>query len=129
MDIEPEIIDINNLDETPVINLNDGNTESVSIDSKPSVNFGDGIELLMNDKRKPDPNKKNTDINIDDLNDLENELNDLTDVVSQKAPSKSGLFNDALNTSGGIKLNFEDKTNDTVIKNIDTTSSERYNGR
>ena len=126
MEIQPEIIDINNLDETPVINLNDGNTESVSIDSKPSVNFGDGIELLMNDKRKPDPNKKSDDINIDDLNDLENELNDLTDVVSQKAPSKSGLFNDALNTSGGIKLNFEDKTNDVIsdTKTIDTKTTE-----
>ena len=126
MEIQPEVIDINNLDETPVINLNDGSSESVSIDSKPSVNFGDGIELLMNDKRKPDPNKKSDDININDLNDLENELNDLTDVVSQKAPSKSGLFNDALNTSGGIKLNFEDKTNDVIsdTKTIDTKTTE-----
>ena len=125
MDIQPEVIDINNLDDTPVINLNNGDTESVSINNKPSVNFGDGIELLMNDKRKTDSNKKGDDIKIDDLNDLENELNDLTEVVSQKAPSKSGLFNDALKTSGGIKLNFSDKSNEIIdsgdTKTIDTS--------
>ena len=121
MDIQPEVIDINNLvDDTPVINLNDKNNK-ISIENKPSVNFGDGIELLMNEKRKSDPNKKPSDINIDDLNNLEDELNELTDVVSQKTPSKSGLFNDALNTSGGIKFNInDDKDTSTNLKKIDT---------
>jgi hypothetical protein len=41
-----------------------------------SSNFGSGIELLMNDKIK-DNNKPKSDIDLDDLNNLENELNDL----------------------------------------------------
>jgi len=40
-----------------------------------SSNFGSGIELLMNDKMKD--NKPTSDIDLDDLNNLENELNDL----------------------------------------------------
>ena len=109
MNIEPEVIDINTtMDDTPVISLNDGPPSSSS-EPKPSVNFGSGIELLMNDKRKSDPNKKGGDIDIGDLDDLENELNDLSDVVSPKAPSKSGMFNQMLNSSsGGIKLNVEE---------------------
>lgn len=106
MNIEPEVIDINTMDDTPVISLND---DPMTSEPKPSVNFGAGIELLMNDKRKSDPTKKGADINIDDLNDLENELNDLTDVISPKAPSKSGMFNQMLgSSSGGIKLNVDE---------------------
>ena len=46
----------------------------ISFDNKTS-NFGGGIELLMNDKKKD--NTFASDINIEDLNNLENELNDL----------------------------------------------------
>jgi len=55
-----------------------------------SSNFGSGIELLMNDKIK-EGEKKNTDISVDDLNKLENELNDLTDLDLNIAP-QSDLF-------------------------------------
>tara|TARA_B110000483_G_C18191948_1_gene541305 strand:- start:1746 stop:3227 length:1482 start_codon:yes stop_codon:yes gene_type:complete len=123
MEIKPEIININNLDNTPTISLNDKPLHGVSINDKPSVNFGQGIELLMNDKRRSDSTKKGSDINIDDLSNLEAELNDLTDDVSNKAPSKSGLFNDALKTSGSIKLNdTSDNTNNDNIK-IDGTKT------
>jgi len=50
---------------------NDFNFES----APKSTNFGSGIELLMNDKIKD--NKPSSDIDLDDLNNLENELNDL----------------------------------------------------
>ena len=66
-----------------------------------SSNFGGGIELLMNDKIKE--NKTNSDIHLDDLNNLENELNDLVqDSESSTFNMKSDFFND--NSS-----NFEDK--------------------
>ena len=78
MNIELDTIDINSAEDTPVISLNDDPIVSNESDTKPSVNFGGGIELLMNDKRKSDPSKKGGDIDIDDLNDLENELIDLT---------------------------------------------------
>jgi len=42
-----------------------------------SSNFGSGIELLMNDKVKENT-RVSSDIDIEDLNNLENELNDLS---------------------------------------------------
>ena len=38
--------------------------------------FGGGVELLMNDKKQK-KNEQTSDIDIEDLNNLENELNDL----------------------------------------------------
>ena len=43
-----------------------------------STNFGGGLELLMNDNMK-DSNRPTSDIDLEDLNKLENELNDLVD--------------------------------------------------
>ena len=60
-----------------------------------SSNFGGGLELLMNDKIK-DSKKLSSDINLDDLNNLENELNDLVgdDIDSSSSfKPKSDLFN------------------------------------
>ena len=39
-----------------------------------SANFGGGLELLMNDKVK-ESSRQNTEIDLEDLNNLENELN------------------------------------------------------
>jgi hypothetical protein len=65
------------------------------------TNFGSGIELLMNEKQKPSAGPT-SDIDIDDLNNLENELNDL---ANNSAPSsnnfESGLF--------GVKTSFDDR--------------------
>ena len=101
-----EVIDIN-LDNIPTINLG-GDSSS----SRPSVNFGGGIELLMNDKKMNDGKKSpTTDIDLGDLNDLEQELNDLAEEPkSTKSFSKSGLFNTAFSnsTSNTMKLNTDD---------------------
>ena len=118
--MDPEIIDITDLDDIPVITLNDDNkkkssSSSSSFNLRPSVNFGGGIELLMNDKRsksKDNGMDDMDDIDLGDLENLENELNGLSDnVKSTKVTSKSGLFNSALDSSsggggGGMKLNF-----------------------
>ena len=107
--IEPEVIDIH-LGDTPVISLDSTTEKNVSVNDKPSVNFGDGIELLMNDKRKSSGTKTPTsEIDITDLSALEADLNDLTDSIDKntKAPSKSGLFNQALHSSGGVKINID----------------------
>ena len=122
MNIDAEIIDITNLDEHPVINLSRGSSK------QKSANFGDGIELLMNDKRKNDGGSKNmgSDINLEDLNDLEDELNNLSsEIKPMKVKSKSSLFNQALNGSGdrdrddSIKLNFKnDDDNESLNGSI-----------
>ena len=73
--IEPEVIDIH-LGDTPVISLDSTTEKNVSVNDKPSVNFGDGIELLMNDKRKSSGTKTPTsEIDITDLSALEADLN------------------------------------------------------
>ena len=43
-----------------------------------STNFGGGLELLMNDKMREN-SRPTSDIDLEDLNKLENELNDLVD--------------------------------------------------
>ena len=64
-----EVIDIGNL-ENISIQLDDG------FDRRPSVNFGPGIELLMNDKKKN--TFTNTSVDLGELDKLENDLNDLS---------------------------------------------------
>ena len=68
----PEMIDISSFD------LNESGSSRRS--GLKSSNFGGGIELLMNDKVKEGSgNKLSSDIDIDDLTNLENELNDLAE--------------------------------------------------
>ena len=111
VDISDEIININ-LDSIPTINLNDSSY-------KPSVNFGGGIELLMNDKHKSGGSKKSNDIDLGDLKDLEDELNNLVVEEPKNAPaiSKSGLFNTAFLNSG-IKLNTAPMNDNVSIGSI-----------
>jgi hypothetical protein len=68
------------------------NSNSNSGSSMKSTNFGGGIELLMNDKVKEGGNKVKSDIDLDDLNNLENELNGLVDETSSSYKPKSELF-------------------------------------
>jgi hypothetical protein len=54
------------------------------------VNFGPGIELLMNDKKLP---SKSASVDLGDLDNLENELNDLVeDIPINSSKPKSDFF-------------------------------------
>ena len=55
------------------------------------TNFGSGIELLMNEKKSSGPNLS-SDIDLDDLNNLENELNDLANNNAESASNGNGFF-------------------------------------
>jgi len=109
--MEPEIIELGGKKSNLSLNTND-----ISFtDKKQSVNFGSGIELLMNDKRKNDSKQHSTDIDLGDINDLENELNELSSKEvrsSSSGPSKSNMFKSMLGLGGGggnsIKLNAND---------------------
>ncbi len=93
-DLEPVVIDINSSEPNSVVNLN--NDEQNNINSKPSVNFGGGIELLMNERKR---GTSSAEIGLGELSDLENELNDLSADVNKKTleNSRSNLFNSAIN--------------------------------
>ena len=113
-ELEAEIIDINNIPSSDVVSL--------STDTpKQSVNFGGGIELLMNEKRK-DTKSPSSDINLEDITKLENELNDLSEITSTPNPSltkKSDIFTPQFsrsNTSNPYQsdTNIEIETTKTV---------------
>ena len=99
-----DIIDIS------TINLNENLNEdwnSRSSNSK-TTNFGGGLELLMNDKKKENSGRQ-SDIELDDLNNLEDELNNLTDDVDNgRFESRSDLFNRGNSFEDKHSVRFDD---------------------
>jgi hypothetical protein len=114
-----------------VIDLGLNDLEPVSLnfnESKPSVNFGGGIEFLMNDKKKSSSSGMN--LNLGELDSLENELNELT---GNAGPSFSGssssgsndtksftgfaanLFGIDSGSAKKVSLNVEPESNDSNL--------------
>ena len=79
---------MSDLMEITELDLNDSNFGGNSR----STNFGGGLELLMNDKVR-ESSRPTSDIDLEDLNKLENELNDLVeDYPTSSFAPKSDLF-------------------------------------
>lgn len=102
-----EVIDIG-LDDLEPVSFN------LQEDEQYSVNFGPGVELLMNDKKMS--SNSSTRVDMQDLDNLENELNDLTQTIDDSGitPEKSSSF-------GGM-FNFSSKKDDDVkidLRNIE----------
>jgi len=89
-----EVVDID-LDNIPL-------SQDTRQNYRPSVSFGSGIELLMNEKKKSSSNS--TKMNIDDLDNLENELNDLS-TSNTTVPESQGDAR-TLSGLGGFKNMF-----------------------
>ena len=112
MDKDMEVIDIGLSDLEPVsFNLEENDSSLPNRSEQPSVNFGPGVELLMNDKKISA--NSSTKVDIEDLNNLENELNDLTKNVETTESTQPS------STLGGISnfLNFgksDEKHNDPI---------------
>jgi hypothetical protein len=109
-----DIIEISEFD------LDNNDFHSYETPSKGS-NFGSGIELLMNDKIGNSKSSKNSEMNFEDLNNLENELNDLVDETTGKNESyytpKSDIFG-TTNNSGYEKqsgVRFDDMDDNASI--------------
>jgi hypothetical protein len=113
-----EIIDIGitKIDnDTPSINLNQGYT------GQKSVNFGPGVDMLMNDKKKSSNQETMSEINIDDLNHLEDELNNLSEKETYSKPFELNFNSDneeKINIEP-ISLNINEKPNLTYNEKID----------
>lgn len=75
IEIEPDTIDLDNLD----------------IKTQDSVNFGGGIELLMNNNQKDKHPTKSSDINLDDISRLEDDLNNLIPENNTKTEPKINI--------------------------------------
>jgi hypothetical protein len=119
--MDSEIIDISN--------LNDG------MDDLRSVNFGGGIELLMNDKAKDGKSKPKgfeDDISIDDLNKLENELNELSDSAgafnidsgSSSYSPKSDIFSASSSERPSLGVRFDDNSSSGPSISIGQSTAE-----
>jgi len=103
MEDEPEMIELSSFDDFS--------------SSMKSSNFGGGLELLMNDKKTSKPS---SDIEVDDLNQLENELNDLVD----ETPSSKNLFSGKSDFfSKSFSLNSDDKPSVHFDDNNDSNNS------
>ena len=121
IEIEPDVVEIDNLDipNLKLSNISDDEDDNIS---KPSINFGGGIELLMNDKNK-EQKKQSSSIEIEDITRLEEELNDLTDdnkVIHEKTSKKtsSGMFD-------GLFAKKEEGSN---VKSIDELRKDNNTG-
>jgi hypothetical protein len=97
---------------------------NISFGSAPrSTNFGGGIELLMNDKIKD--NKPTSDIDLEDLNNLENELNDLAGDSSYSSfKPKSDLFGGESSSSEKPSVRFSE-TNTTGQNTAETAGNSK----
>ena len=105
IEIEPDDINLNNIN---IPTFSDNEDDIDDIIQRPSSNFGSGIELLMNDKNKNE--KKSTNIDIEDISKLEDELNELT--------SDFNLGNSNIKKINNDTKNIQTKNNET--KNIET---------
>ena len=115
-DLEPVVIELNSRDNKSDINLST-KTEPM-LGKQPSVNFGGGIELLMNEKKR---GGSTNDVGLGELSELENELNDLSVDIDKKSSeiSRSSLFNNAINSLSDTK--------DDIISIENTTSQKAIN--
>ena len=68
------------------LSTNDITDVSAAPEEKPGVSFGPGIELLMNDKKRTG-SSDNLKLDLGDLDDLEKEMNNLSGVETEAAPS------------------------------------------
>jgi hypothetical protein len=114
-----EVIDISNL---PSDSRFGGNKSS---------NFGGGLEFLMNDKLKSggNGNKSGGDIDIGDLNALEAELNELSDVTGPSSSSGKSVFFSGIGAGSGSGSNnsVSFKTEPTELGGSSTNSSSGFN--
>jgi len=121
-----EVIDLGINDLEPVsLNLNDSTY-------KPTVNFGGGIEFLMNDKKK---SSSTMNLNLGELDTLENELNEITGNLPNSGNNNSnnnsnnGSFvnmasnffgignNEPTESSKKVSLNMEEENTDSNLGN------------
>ena len=113
---------INDLDDPISFNLNDR-------PSKPSVNFGPGVELLMNDKRRSSSNSINVDLG--ELDKLEDELNDLSGMSGENktlSGFSTNFFGDNNNNSKAIHFNNDDSGLGQATANSVSGVSKTFDG-
>ena len=110
-DLENVVIELNTNDSKTEVNLKDDFSASNT-----NVNFGGGLELLMNEKKK---GTSTNDIPLGELSDLENELNNLSSDINTKTVenNRSEIFSNILNSTS-----LEKEKEDDASKSINLDS-------
>jgi hypothetical protein len=125
--MDAEIIDISSLDfdnlDEP--SHNHSTSSGINMSGLKSSNFGGGIELLMNDKKK-EGGGPSSDIDIDDLNNLENELNDLANDIPMSTTREfnSGLFGNKNVFDDKPSVRFDESPNISIGASTAETASD-----
>lgn len=114
-----EIIDLGINELEPVsLNLNDSSSY------KPSVNFGGGIEFLMNDKKK---SSSAMNLNLGELDNLENELNEITGNTNNNGGNGGGNGGSFVNIASnffGIGNNEPTESSKKISLNVDEDKND-----
>ena len=107
----------------------------LEVNDRPSVNFGVGAELLMNDKKKM--SSSNMNIDLGELDTLEHELNELSKHDQKETRSLSGFASNLFHFDStpaasnqdteNIKIKIED-TNDTNNSFLGQATSNAFSG-
>ena len=130
---EPEMIDISSFD----LNEHGGGSRKSGLKSS---NFGGGIELLMNEKVKEgSASKLSSDIDLEDLTNLENELNDLAEdaetihLGTSSYQAKSDLFGSGSDSEEkhSVKFNMSSGSSSSIgeaTANTDGGNTKTFDG-
>lgn len=117
-----EVIDLGlgDLDPTPItLNFKD---------ETPSVDFGGGIEMFMNDEQRS--NARQVNVDFSDLDKLESQLNQLSAPSTPAASSSSSLFGESTKSISGLASNLfgfgSGKSGDAAAKSMGASASEGY---
>jgi hypothetical protein len=128
---ELEVINIGESHIGPTINISESDKPSPAIkinesshaSTPKSVNFGPGIEMLMNDKNKGGSRTPTSDINMTDLDKLEKELNNLSSESSEnvkisRSDATKKIFSNTFSTDTASKpnMNYNSSTNINASK-------------
>ena len=93
-----------------------------------STNFGGGLEFLMNDKMKSGNNKSGGgDIDIGDLNALEAELNELSDVQMPSSSASKSVFFSGIGSGSSNGVSFRDDPIDNSNNNNSSSNNNGFN--
>jgi hypothetical protein len=107
--------------------------EVIDISDLPSVksrstNFGGGLEFLMNDKLKSGGSKSGGgDIDLGDLNALEAELNELSDVQMPSSSASKSVFFSGIGSGSNNNVSFKEDPIDNSNNNSNNNSSSSNN--
>jgi hypothetical protein len=106
------------------LNFND---DFSSMPPTPSVSFGTGIELLMNDKKKS--SSSNINIDLGELDRIEDELNELTDKSSGSSSSETKTLSGFASNLFGFGNTKSNSSNERSDSNLGSATAESIGGK